>query len=195
MKEIDGGSLFSLFFVCLLLLSGCAKNQVPTAKTTINLVSQETKTMIQYDSASGNYKPSWTAGDKLGVYIHSGGGYIAGVKNSATSALSANCEVANFTLEVQEHIDPGKYNLYAYYPYSTLDGEYDNARVNIPSEQRPANNSLDPSADVLSAKPIQIDVDQSQTISVSLQFARKTAIVRFVPTYSGTNDYVDNITI
>lgn len=112
--------------------------------------------------------PYWSVGDAIGVYLEDNTKHYK-FENDAeeatlTTSFTGETAVAN--------------TLFVYYPY-TSNGVADNgAKVDIPVNQEPTATSFDGKADIMLAKPVQLDAEGKQISD--LEFARLGAIVKVV---------------
>lgn len=124
--------------------------QEKTFRVTAEISVPQTKTAI---SAYGDsYKPTWTAGDRIGVVEKA-----AATTVYASEALAADAESASFAVTMTE-TSASAYTYCAVYPYEAFKTTADvNALVcTVPAEQTPATmTSFDANADILVSELVE----------------------------------------
>lgn len=185
--------LFLVAMALIALFASCTREiqnpaELPAArKLTVTMTTADTRTTVTPDPESGKYVPSWTAGDRIGVFVRCAGADVD--VNVPTSELAEASATASFTAEVTAPDEDSNYEFYTYFPYSTLGNQdYNAVRVAVPAEQHPANGSFDPLADVLTGFPeeVAVEADATEVSGLLLKFARKTSIVRLLPSYDNS---------
>ena len=100
----------------------------------------------------------WSAGDQISVTYSKDGVWASEFYTS--EALEQGGEVAEFKVPVGVEAVSGKnIRFHAIYPSSALSGDFSEApevTVNVPSEQTPAADSFDPSADLMVARAVEL---------------------------------------
>lgn len=100
----------------------------------------------------------WSAGDQISVTYSKDGVWASEFYPS--EALEQRGEVAEFMVTVGTEAVSGKnIRFHAIYPSSALSGDFSEApdvTVTIPSEQTPAADSFDPSADLMVARAVEL---------------------------------------
>lgn len=100
----------------------------------------------------------WSAGDKISVTYSKDGVWASEFYTS--EALEQGGEVAEFMVPMGADAVSGKnIRFHAIYPSSALSGDFSEApevTVTIPSEQTPAADSFDPSADLMVARAVEL---------------------------------------
>ena len=100
----------------------------------------------------------WSAGDQISVTYSKDGVWASEFYTS--EALEQGGEVAEFMVPVGVEAVSGKnIRFHAIYPSSALSGDFSEApevTVTIPSEQTPAADSFDPSADLMVARAVEL---------------------------------------
>lgn len=100
----------------------------------------------------------WSAGDQISVTYSKDGVWASEFYTS--EALEKGGEVAEFMVPVGAEAVSGKnIRFHAIYPSSALSGDFSEApevTVTIPSEQTPAADSFDPSADLMVARAVEL---------------------------------------
>lgn len=100
----------------------------------------------------------WSAGDQISVTYSKDGVWAS--EFYASEALEQGGEVAEFMVPVGAEAVSGKnIRFHAIYPSSALSGDFSEApevTVTIPSEQTPAADSFDPSADLMVARAVEL---------------------------------------
>ena len=112
--------------------------------------------------------PYWSKGDAVGVYLEDNTKHYkfdnTAEEASLTATFKGQTAVAN--------------TLFVYYPYTANGVAEKGAKVDIPVNQEPTATSFDGKADIMLAKPVQLD-EEGKQIS-DLEFARLGAIVKVV---------------
>ena len=114
--------------------------------------------------------PYWSVDDQIGVYTtqeDEAGNYA--LTNDATERTTTTTFTGTTALADR---------LYVYYPYSTKGIAEKGAKVDIPAMQNPTATSFDGAADIMIAKPVQLDAEGKQLSE--LKFARLGAIAKIV---------------
>lgn len=114
--------------------------------------------------------PYWSKGDKIGVYT-------AQEKDAANYAFTNDSSEATLATSFTGQTAVAN-TLFVYYPYTTNGIAAEGAKVDIPVNQNPTATSFDGKADVMIAKPVQLDAQGKQL--TNLEFARVGAIVKIV---------------
>lgn len=173
-------------------LLACAKTEVISEPHDISVTANaviDTKTSIAWNGSK--YIPSWTAGDKLSVFIQNGDtrvdtnkGYVVDLSNPSRPVFSGSCTAPSE--------DNTVYTFYAAYPKGETGSTYDDFKYTIPAEQHPTATSFDPAADILVAQAVDRIVNTSTTeiSDITFRFTRKTAVLRVCPAYAGGIDKV-----
>jgi len=181
----------AIILLALPLLAMCSKD-IPQPQMefdlTISSVADdipELKTSMQTSGTEGRFTTTWSAGDKMQIYIDgvttsSSRKYILTNKNAGTTAT--------FTGTVGT--TSGQKTIYGFYPASALvSGSESGSTVSVtlPCRQSPSITSFDPACDILAAKPMQVSFTYGASASVvNVQFARQLAIVKIIPLDSST---------
>lgn len=124
--------------------------QEKTFRVAAEISVPQTKTAISADGDS--YKPTWTAGDRIGVVEKA-----AATTVYASEALAADAESASFAVTMTE-TSASAYTYCAVYPYEAFKTTADvNALVcTVPAEQTPATmTSFDANADILVSELVE----------------------------------------
>ena len=112
--------------------------------------------------------PYWSKGDAVGVYLDDVTKHYKfendAEEASLTTSFTGTTAVAN--------------TLYVYYPYTANGAAEKGAKVDLPANQEPTATSFDGKADIMLAKPVQLDAEGKQISD--LEFARLGAIVKIV---------------
>ena len=144
---------------------GALNPQEKTFSVTAEVSVPQTRTAISPDGDS--YKPTWTAGDRIGVVEKA-----AATKVYASDALAAAAESASFAVTMTES-SASAYTYCAVYPYEAFKTTADvNALVcTLPSEQAPATmTSFDGNADILVSELVD---RTSQPVDGKLAFSMR----------------------
>ncbi len=182
----------------VLTLSNCKKNEAEInpsnqIKLTINTSSvgfdADTKTLMD------GVTPKWVEGDKIGVVPND-----ISANAEFTSTLSSDKTTASFTGTTT--LESGANTIYAYYPYSTLNGT-ENTKIStkllLPTNQSPTLTSFDGAADIMVGKPYSYTYSGSGSADISdFQFMRLMSVVKLVFKNSGTNissEKVEKVTL
>lgn len=159
-----------LLAVAAAALVSCENNyeeQAPVAELT-QTVTLSTEKPVGVVRTELNEKgvPYWSKGDAVGVYLEDETKHYK-FENDAeeatlTTSFTGQTAVAN--------------TLFVYYPYTSNGVADKGAKVDIPVNQEPTATSFDGKADIMLAKPVQLD-EEGKQIS-DLEFARLGAIVK-----------------
>ena len=144
---------------------GALNPQEKTFSVTAEVSVPQTRTAISPDGDS--YKPTWTAGDRIGVVEKA-----AATKVYASDALAAAAESASFAVTMTES-SASAYTYCAVYPYGAFKTTADlNALVcTLPAEQSPATmTSFDGNADILVSELV---ARSSQPVDGKLAFSMR----------------------
>ena len=136
--------------------------QEKTFRVAAEISVPQTKTAISADGDS--YKPTWTAGDRIGVVEKA-----AATTVYASEALAADAESASFAVTMTES-SASAYTYCAVYPYEAFKTTTDIASLvcTVPAEQTPAAmTSFDANADILVSELVERN---SQPVDGKLAF-------------------------
>lgn len=111
--------------------------------------------------------PYWSKGDAIGVTNGTSTNY------KFTTGISSPATTASFTGSTSVST-----NMYAYYPYSTLNVSGSGAKVEMPYNQFPTASSFDGAADLMFSK--KFSITPAGTTVTGLEFARAGAILKVV---------------
>lgn len=139
--------------------------QEKTFRVAAEISVPQTKTAISADGDS--YKPTWTAGDRIGVVEKA-----AATTVYASEALAADAESASFAVTMTK-TSASAYTYCAVYPYEAFKTTADvNALVcTVPAEQTPAAmTSFDANADILVSELVERN---SQPVDGKLAFSMR----------------------
>ena len=142
-------------FAAVCMMAACQNEgdlnpQEKTFRVAAEISVPQTKTAISADGDS--YKPTWTAGDRIGVVEKA-----AATTVYASEALAADAESASFAVTMTE-TSASAYTYCAVYPYEAFKTTADvNALVcTVPAEQTPATmTSFDANADILVSELVE----------------------------------------
>lgn len=178
MKKIM--KLFLIVAAAAMTFVSCQKNEFDTpikkeVQFTINAGIAQTKTVIT-DNGDKTYTPSWTNGDKIGLFFTEPTSEVSKVdavfENQAESG-----EVAQFsgTASVAE-----SGTFYAFYPSSAFGKHYGDGtiRLDLSILQKPTSTSYDPAYDILVAKPCEYVVEEGNAVIDDLYFTRLMSVLR-----------------
>lgn len=155
----------------------------------ISAESPETRTFIT-NNGNGTYTPSWSAGDKLGVYFTT-------VSGSATTFVNGNAGHVGLFEPVQKIKGvSGAQTLYAFYPLDAFQATATGKRIslNVKEAQTPGSvTTFDKDADILVAAPYSGNLTDGSTIG--LTFTRPLSVVKITPTSPSmlADEYVRSI--
>lgn len=182
----------------VLTLSNCKKNEAEInpsnqTKLTINTSSvgfdADTKTLMD------GVTPKWVTGDKIGVITNENT-----ANDAFSSTLSDSYTKASFTGTTT--LENGANTIYAYYPYSTLNGTSNtktSTKLALPTYQSPSLTSFDGAADIMVGKPYSYTYSGSGSADISdFQFMRLMSVVKVVFKNSGTDissEKVEKVTL
>lgn len=179
-------------FVCVaaaaMTLASCQKNEIagPVNKEvhfTIKADAPQTKTSIA-DKGDKTYTPSWTKGDKIGVFFAkpTGNGIDKEFENVSDEPLTALFTgTHSFTANEDGLVDG---YLYAFYPSEAFNKTYSDGdiRLDLSANQKPTSTSFDPDCDLLVAAPCyfvaEATGEQANVEIDDLYFARLMAVLR-----------------
>ncbi len=181
----------------VLTLSNCKKNEAeinPTnqIKLTINTSAvgfdADTKTLMD------GLTPKWVTGDKIGVIPND-----VTANAEFTSTLSEDKITASFSGTTT--LVEGANTIYAYYPYSTLNGTSNTkseTKLLLPTNQSPSLTSFDGAADIMVGKPYSYTHSSGNATISDFQFMRLMSVVKVVFKNSGINissEKVEKVTL
>ena len=99
----------------------------------------------------------WSAGDKIAITYNSSG--VWGEAFYLSDALQQDCQAAEFYVPMQVETSGKNIRFHALYPASIIAGDFTsapNVTVSIPSEQIARGDSFDSSADLMSARSVNV---------------------------------------
>ncbi|MBQ5395464.1 MAG: hypothetical protein IIU59_01130, partial [Alistipes sp.] len=99
----------------------------------------------------------WSEGDKIAVTYNSSG--VWGEAFYLSDALQQDCQAAEFYVPMQVETSGKNIRFHALYPASIIAGDFTsapNVTVSIPSEQIARGDSFDSSADLMSARSVNV---------------------------------------
>ena len=139
-------------------------------------VSENTRTSISYDEASGKYKPVWEANEHIGVFVSDN-------KNTDFENGDAG-QTTQFIGDIT--LTAGTHKIYTYYPYDGTTYDKNTAseiRVTLPTVQNPTLSSFDGAADIMVGYPLDLTLSADETAPIleGLRFKRLMATLRIVP--------------
>lgn len=169
-------------FAAVCMMAACQNEgdlnpQEKTFRVAAEISVPQTKTAISADGDS--YKPTWTAGDRIGVVEKA-----AATTVYASEALAADAESASFAVTMTE-TSASAYTYCAVYPYEAFKTTTDiNALVcNVPAEQSPAvMTSFDANADILVSELV---ARNSQPVEDALAFTMRRLTAVGMVTFKG----------
>lgn len=177
MKKIM--NLFVLVAAAAMALVSCQKNEfnTPTQKElhfTVKADAPQTKTAIT-DNGDKTYTPSWTKGDKIGVF------FADPKANEALSATFENTAETGSTAKFEGKAaatDEG--TLYSFYPSSAFSKAYGDGtiRLDLETSQKPTSTSFDPECDILVAQPCMYMSDGTDVVIDDMYFARIMSVLK-----------------
>ena len=177
MKKIM--NVFVLVAAAAMALVSCQKNEFETPAQkelhfTVKADVPQTKTSI-IDNGDKTYTPSWTKGDKIGVFFADPANeenLTTTFENTADTGTAATFEgKASAT-------DEG--TLYSFYPSSAFGKAYGDGtiRIDLATSQKPTSTSFDPACDILVAQPCMYMSDGTEVLVDDMYFARIMSVLK-----------------
>lgn len=187
----NNGLFFTLAFAGAAVFFSCSPQQMTPEQTddentgaseiTVSLATGDSgtidsKTIIDYDENAGVYHPSWSAGDRMGLYVDAPANASGAVLTNAAAG-----EKAVFTGKIAS-LATGTHTIYGYYPQDAFVSydETSGTSFRIPAVQYPTATSFDPAADLLIAKSQTVDYAGGNLSIDNVRFARPMAVVKVV---------------